>query len=410
MKLIAKLRSPFRQYLVVTANYWLFTLTDGALRMLIVLHFFSQGYTALQIAMLFVFYEAFGVVTNLLGGWLGARVGLNKTMNIGLFLQIIALAMLLAPNQYLTMFWLMAAQALSGIAKDLNKMSAKSAIKSLLPTGESSTDSVMYTWVAALTGSKNTLKGVGFFLGAMLLAAVGFSGAVSILLLPLMLIWLFSLLVLQKDLGRASTGIKFAQLLAKSSKINYLSAARLFLFAARDVWFVIALPLYLASEFHWDHWKIGSFFAVWIIFYGLVQSIAPKLTRRSTVPDGASATRLGLLLLVLCTVLSSSFALGYYVASSLLIGLFAFAVVFAFNSAQHSYLIIKYADKNSVAVDVGFYYMANATGRLAGTVLSGWLYQSYGLAACLWVSTVFVALASYFATKLPRSTEESSEV
>ena len=407
MSLKATLRSPFRQYLVVTANYWLFTLTDGALRMLIVLHFFSQGYTALQIAMLFVFYEAFGVVTNLLGGWLGARVGLNKTMNIGLFLQIIALAMLLAPDQYLTMLWLMAAQALSGIAKDLNKMSAKSAIKSLLLAGKNSADSRMYTWVAALTGSKNTLKGVGFFLGGALLAALGFTGAISFLLLPLIFIWLFSLWVLQKDLGRAKTNIKFTKLLAKNSKINNLSAARLFLFAARDVWFVIALPLYLASEFQWDHWQVGSFFAIWIIFYGLIQSIAPKLTRRSSVPDGASATRLGLLLLVLCVLLSSSVSLDYYVDSSLLIGLFVFAAVFVLNSAQHSYLIIKYADKNAVAVDVGFYYMANATGRLAGTVLSGWMYQSYGLAACLWVSVLFVALASYFATKLPRSVEES---
>ncbi|MCJ8338966.1 MAG: organoarsenical effux MFS transporter ArsJ [Pseudomonadales bacterium] len=405
MNFIAKLRSPFRQYLVVTANYWLFTLTDGALRMLIVLHFFSQGYRPLQIAMLFVFYEAFGVVTNLLGGWLGAKVGLNKTMNIGLFLQIIALSMLLAPEQQLSMLWLMAAQALSGIAKDLNKMSAKSAIKTLLPAaGSSSADTRMYTWVAALTGSKNTLKGVGFFVGGALLAALGFTGAISVLLLPLILIWLFSLLVLQKDLGRAKTNIKFTQLLAKNRKINYLSAARLFLFASRDVWFVIALPLYLASAFNWEHWQVGSFFAIWIIFYGLIQSMAPKLTRRSVVPDGGSATRLGLLLLVLCLMLSSAFSLDYFVSISLVAGLFVFAAVFALNSAQHSYLIIKYADSNAVSLDVGFYYMANAAGRLAGTVLSGLLYQSYGLAACLWVSVLFVAIASFLASKLPRHT------
>jgi len=406
MSFTAKFASPVRQYLVVTANYWLFTLTDGALRMLIVLHFFSLGYTPLQIALLFVFYEAFGIVTNLLGGWLGARVGLNKTMNIGLFLQIIALAMLLAPEQHLTMLWLMAAQALSGIAKDLNKMSAKSAIKTLLPAGDRSADTRMYTWVAALTGSKNTLKGVGFFLGGALLAGFGFAGAIAFLLLPLILIWLFSLRVLQKDLGRAKSSLKFVQLLAKNSKINNLSVARLFLFAARDVWFVIALPLYFASQFDWDHWQVGSFFAIWVIFYGVVQSLAPKLTSGSAVPDGGSASRLGLLLLMLCLLLSSAFSLDVFVNIGLVAGLFVFAAVFALNSAQHSYLIIKYADSKAVSVDVGFYYMANATGRLAGTVLSGWLYQSHGLAACLWVSVLFVALASYFASKLPRSAEQ----
>ena len=164
---LTRLSPEIRQYLLVTGNYWAFTLTDGALRMLVVLYFHGLGYSPLAIASLFLFYEIFGVVTNLVGGWLGARLGLNRTMNIGLALQVLALGMLLAPSLWLTVPWVMGAQALSGIAKDLNKMSAKSSIKLLVP-GEA--QGQLYRWVALLTGSKNALKGVGFFLGGALLA------------------------------------------------------------------------------------------------------------------------------------------------------------------------------------------------------------------------------------------------
>ena len=119
MKGISGLSAGVRQYLVITGNYWAFTLTDGALRMLVVLHFHSLGYSPLQIALLFLFYEFFGVVTNLVGGWVGARIGLNRTMNIGLGLQVLALCMLLVPSAMLTVTWVMGAQAISGIAKDL---------------------------------------------------------------------------------------------------------------------------------------------------------------------------------------------------------------------------------------------------------------------------------------------------
>ncbi|HEY7867301.1 MAG TPA: MFS transporter, partial [Psychromonas sp.] len=152
-----KLSAELRQYLVVTANYWAFTLTDGALRMLVVLYFHQLGYDALQVAFLFLFYEIFGVVTNLVGGWLGARLGLNRTMNIGLLMQVIALLMLALPNEWLIIPWVMFAQALSGIAKDLNKMSAKSAIKLFVKDEQ---QGILYKWVAILTGSKNTLKGI----------------------------------------------------------------------------------------------------------------------------------------------------------------------------------------------------------------------------------------------------------
>ncbi|EXF46675.1 major facilitator superfamily transporter [Pseudomonas sp. BAY1663] len=199
MQALARLSPEVRQYLIVTGNYWAFTLTDGALRMLVVLHFHTLGYTPLQIAALFLFYEIFGVVTNLIGGYLGARLGLNRTMNIGLALQVFALLMLTVPAAWLTVPWVMGAQALSGIAKDLNKMSAKSSIKLLVPGSEQGT---LYRWVAILTGSKNALKGVGFFLGGALLALLGFAGAVLAMASVLALIWLGSLVLLKRDLAK----------------------------------------------------------------------------------------------------------------------------------------------------------------------------------------------------------------
>ncbi|MBU1437022.1 MAG: MFS transporter, partial [Gammaproteobacteria bacterium] len=229
--------SNLRQYLLVTGNYWAFTLTDGALRMLVVLHFYQLGFSPLAIASLFLFYEFFGVVTNLVGGWLGARLGLNKTMNIGLFLQVAALLMLLVPADLLTVMWVMAAQALSGIAKDLNKMSAKSSLKLLLPD---SAQQALYKWVAILTGSKNALKGVGFFLGGFLLNQLGFQAAIASMAGLLFLVWISSLLLLKKDLGKSTFKPKFKDLFSKSRAINQLSAARMLLFGARDVWFVIA--------------------------------------------------------------------------------------------------------------------------------------------------------------------------
>ncbi|MBI56309.1 MAG: MFS transporter, partial [Alcanivorax sp.] len=249
MRALARLSPEVRQYLIVTGNYWAFTLTDGALRMLVVLHFHTLGYTPLQIAALFLFYEVFGVVTNLVGGYLGARLGLNRTMNLGLAVQVVALLMLTVPAAGLTVPWVMGAQALSGIAKDLNKMSAKSSIKLLVPDSQQGT---LYKWIAILTGSKNALKGVGFFLGGALLTLLGFAGAVLAMAAVLAVIWISSLVLLKKDLGKAKAKPKFKDILSKSQAINVLSAARLFLFGARDVWFVIALPVYLSTVFGWN--------------------------------------------------------------------------------------------------------------------------------------------------------------
>ena len=406
MRTLSSLPAAVRQYLVVTANYWAFTLTDGALRMLVVLHFHSQGYAPLEIAALFLFYEIFGVVTNLLGGWLGARIGLNRTMNLGLALQVVALLMLTLPASALSVPWVMAAQALSGIAKDLNKMSAKSAIKLLVPEQQQGT---LYKWVAILTGSKNALKGAGFFLGGALLVLVGFAGAVLAMAIALAVVWLISLRLLKQDLGRASGKPKFRELLSKSRASNLLSAARLFLFGARDVWFVIALPVYLSSALGWDFWLVGGFMASWVIGYGLVQSIAPRLTGRQQVPGGRSAAGWALLLALLPAAIAVGMHLTPQNASAVLIGgLLLFGVIFAINSSLHSYLIVSYAKGDGVSLDVGFYYMSNAMGRLIGTLLSGWVYQQYGLGACLWISSAFVLLAALISLGLPRQVSSSA--
>jgi predicted MFS family arabinose efflux permease len=401
MSWLAQLSPDIRQYMVVTGNYWAFTLTDGALRMLVVLHFHGLGYSPLEIAMLFLFYEIFGVVTNLIGGWLGARLGLNKTMNIGLFLQVLALVMLLVPSALLTVPWVMAAQAVSGIAKDLNKMSAKSSIKLLVPVNA---EGQLYKWIAILTGSKNALKGAGFFLGGALLSLLGFEGAILSMASVLSLVWLFSLISLKKDMGKAKNKPKFTEIFSKSKAINYLSAARMFLFGSRDVWFVVALPVYLASTFGWDHWYVGGFLATWVIAYGFVQGIAPKITgtKNGQSPDGRHALAWALMLSVVPAIIALSLAYHWHAETTLLAGLLVFGALFAVNSSLHSYLIVSYAGEDGVSLDVGFYYMANAMGRLIGTVLSGWLYQDYGLAVCLWVSVAFITLSGLISAKLPR--------
>jgi predicted MFS family arabinose efflux permease len=399
--MLARLSTDVRQYLLITGNYWAFTLTDGALRMLVVLHFHQLGYSPLQIALLFLFYEIFGVITNLVGGWLGARIGLNKTMNIGLAMQVVALSMLLVPAAMLTVPWVMSAQALSGIAKDLNKMSAKSSIKLLVPDNQQGT---LFRWVAALTGSKNALKGLGFFLGGALLTTVGFAPAVAIMAGALLVVWLLSLILLKRDLGKAKAKPKFRDIFSKSRAINLLSAARMFLFGARDVWFVVALPVFLATSLGWDFWQVGGFLAAWIIGYGIVQSVAPYFTGRRSgqVPGGRAAFVWAAVLAVVPGVMAVLLANDVSAQTVLVTGLMVFGVLFAINSSLHSYLIVSYAAEDGVSLDVGFYYMANAMGRLLGTVLSGWVFQVAGLGACLVISAVLVGLAALISMALPR--------
>ena len=404
--------SAIRQYAVVTGNYWAFTLTDGALRMLVVLHFHQIGYSPLQIAALFLFYEIFGVITNLFGGYLGARIGLNRTMNIGLALQIIALIMLAVPAQWLSVPLVMGAQALSGIAKDLNKMSAKSSIKSLVSANQ---QGQLFKWVALLTGSKNALKGVGFFLGGTLLALLGFKGSVIAMAVSLGFIWFASLFLLQQDLGKAKNKPKFSDIFSKSRSINILSAARVFLFGARDIWFVVALPVFLSSQLGWNFWWVGGFLAIWVIFYGLVQSLTPliiKLKNNSpenkNIYDPHIAFIWAIALTIVTVTIAGSLTINFSPSFVLIVGLFIFGAVFAINSSLHSYLIVSYAKEDGASMDVGFYYMANASGRLAGTLLSGWIYQSAGFISCLWVSALFLATAAVLSLGLPPSLSSNS--
>ncbi len=390
-----------RQYLVVTLSYWAFTISDGALRMLVVLFFHQLGYSPLEVAMLFVLYEFFGIVTNLTGGWLAARLGLNITLHAGLLLQIIALAMLLVDPAWLTVAYVMVAQALSGIAKDLNKMSAKSSIKMLVADDQQST---LFKWIALLTGSKNALKGVGFFIGAALLYWLGFRGAILVLAGVLAIVLVWSISVLKRDLGRSSFKPKFRHLLSKSPVVNRLSAARFFLFGSRDVWFVVALPVFLHAQLQWPTIYIGALLATWVIGYGIVQALAPKLTgfSKQHAPDGYQVWLWSLPLMLLPLLIAAAVYWQVGVMWALTAGLLIYGVLFAINSAVHSYLIVAYADEDGVSLDVGFYYMANAGGRLAGTVLSGWIYQSAGLAACLLVSAMMIAAASIISRLLPR--------
>jgi predicted MFS family arabinose efflux permease len=407
-----------RNYLIITGSYWAFTITDGAIRMLVVLYFHLLGYSPLEVAMLFLFYEFFGIVTNLVGGWLAARIGLNLTMHIGMGMQIIALTLLMAPESWLSVAYVMFAQALSGIAKDLNKMSAKASVKTLLPaasTTNSASDNEhqLFHWVALLTGSKNALKGAGFFIGALLLQLLEFRGALSVLAAGLLLTLIVSVILLPAGLGKTKNKAKFSQVFSKLPALNYLSAARFFLFASRDVWFVVALPVYLYSVFQWDFEQVGGFLALWVIGYGAVQANAPKIIRRFSkqghAPGGASARNWAFILALLPVLMAISLSIELQAKPVLLAGLVLFGIIFAINSAIHSYLIVAWSEHDKVAMNVGFYYMANAGGRLLGTVLSGWVYQVHGLVGCLCWSAVFVLLAALLSFGLPDKHRTSNE-
>lgn len=393
-----------KNYILVTLAYWGFTITDGALRLLVLLYFYEIGYSPLQVAFLFLFYEVFGVVTNFFGGWIGSRLGLKATLYTGIGLQIFALMMLsfLDRNwaQWLTVTYVMVSQAFSGIAKDLTKLSSKSAIRLVVPQDAQSS---LFKWVAILTGSKNALKGAGFFLGAALLALIGFVYSLWLMAGGLFVL-MFTGLLLPSGMGKIKGKVKFTQLFSKSREINILSAARFFLFGSRDVWFVVGLPVFLRGPLGWSFYQVGGFMAIWVIGYGIIQSSAPTLIKRfgSGRPPSTSTIRFWTFTLTIVPILIAiSLAAGINPNYAIVGGLMLFGVVFAFNSAVHSYLVLAYTDDDKVALNVGFYYMANSGGRLAGTVLSGLIYQSFGLIGCLWTSAVFVLAAALISLKLP---------
>jgi predicted MFS family arabinose efflux permease len=393
-------RGDLRSYALVTGAYWADTITDGAIRTLVLFYFFERGYSPFEVASLFLFYEIFGIVTNLVGGWLAARLGLKATLVMGLAVQVVALGMLTVPAGWLVVPYVMAAQALSGIAKDLTKMSSKSAVKLVVPADA---PAALFRWVAILTGSKNALKGVGFFLGGLLLTVVGFRASLLLLAALVLTALLVIVMFMRGELGRADSKARFAQMFSNSRAVNLLSAARLFLFASRDVWFVVGLPVFLETRLGWSFWQAGAFLALWVIGYGGVQAAAPRLLGRRAQPDGRKATWLAVALAAAPAAIAIALQGSADPTFVVIVGLAAFGVIFALNSSVHSYLILSYSERGRAAMNVGFYYMANAGGRLAGTVLSGALYEWHGLTACLWASVAFVAAAALLSLLLPKA-------
>jgi len=376
------MNSGTRNYAIVTAAYWGFTLTDGELRMLVLLHFYRLGYSPFTLAFLFLLYEAAGVLANLIGGWLATRYGIARMLTVGLATQICGFLLLsmLSPNwsAALSVAWVVLAQGVCGVAKDLTKTASKSAIK--LTAGEAS--GTLFKWVAWFTGSKNAMKGVGFFLGGLLLDRLGFQGALWTMAALLALVLIGVVAFVPKLMGKSKASKSMRELFAKNRGINLLAAARVALFGARDVWFVVGVPVFLYAS-GWTFTMVGGFLAAWTIGYGLVQALAPSLVRRSD--DGLSrevpaARWWSAALAVVPIALAVAVALDapnleWVVVSGL--GVFGFA--FAVNSSVHSYLILAYAGSEKAAEDVGFYYAANALGRFVGTLMSGLLYQWGGL-------------------------------
>lgn len=393
-----------RNYLIVTASYWGFTLVDGALRMLVLLHFFKLGYSPFTLSFLFLLYEFAGIVANLAGGWLATRFGIPRMLMAGQALQIAGLVMLSALNPgwtaAMSVVWVVMAQGISGLAKDFTKTASKSAIKATSGQGSGQ----LFKWVAWFTGSKNAMKGLGFFVGGLVLDAMGFKPALWLMagLIGLVLVGCLSL---PRELGKAKASRSMREFFAKSAGVNLLAAARIFMFGARDVWFVVGLPVFLYAN-GWRFAEVGAFLAAWTIGYGFVQAIAPSLVQRSQ--DGLSreipAARLWAALLVAVPVVLALLLLKADVARPdvwVVAGLALFGLPFAVNSSLHSYLILVYAGSKKAAEDVGFYYAANAAGRLIGILLSGALYQIGGMIACLVGSAVMLAMCWGLTLALP---------
>ena len=397
-----------RQYLIVTASYWGFTLTDGALRMLVLLHFFKLGYSPFTLALLFLLYEAAGIAANLLGGWLATRFGIARMLMVGLVTQILGFLLLSAVSPdwsaALSVAWVVMAQGVCGVAKDLTKTASKSAIK--LTAGGAS--GRLFKWVAWFTGSKNAMKGLGFFFGGLLLEGLGFQGALWLMAGLLGLVLVGVVFSLPAHLGRAKPSKSAKELFSKSRALNLLAASRLALFGARDVWFVVGVPVFLYSQ-GWTFPMVGGFMAAWTIGYGLVQSLAPQVVPRSN--DGLSrevpasrAWAFGLALIPVVMV----FAIDPSQVQAdlwLVLGLSLFGLAFAVNSSVHSYLVLAYAGSEKAAEDVGFYYAANAAGRFLGTLLSGWLYGVGGIVSCLWGSALLLSVGFLLSLGFPRQSQ-----
>lgn len=383
-----------RNYIIVTASYWGFTLVDGALRMLVLFHFFRLGYSPFTLAFLFLLYEAAGIAANLAGGYFASKFGIPRMLAIGQALQIAGLLMLSALDPgwsaAASVAWVVAAQGIAGVAKDLTKTASKSAIKATSAEGSGQ----LFRWVAWFTGSKNAMKGIGFFLGGLLLDLVGFTHALWMMAALLAVVFVAGLVLLPSELGKAKSSKTMKELFGKSRGVNLLAAARIFMFGARDVWFVVGLPVFLYAA-GWKFLEVGGFLAAWTIAYGFVQAIAPSLVTRSD--DGLSreipSARLWAAVLAAVPIVLAVIMVWLPIGRPdllIVVGLALFGLPFAVNSSLHSYLILAYAGSEKAAEDVGFYYAANAAGRLLGITLSGVLYQHGGIVGCLAGSAVML--------------------
>lgn len=400
-----------RNYVIVTASYWAFTLVDGALRMLVLFHFFKLGYSPFTLAFLFLLYEVAGILSNLAGGWLATKYGIPRMLALGQALQISGLLMLSALDPAWTVAasvaWVVAAQGIAGVAKDVTKTASKSAIKAVAEDGSGQ----LFRLVAWFTGSKNAMKGIGFFLGGLLLETLGFKNALWLMAGLLALVMIAGLISLPRHLGKAKPSKSMKELFGKSRGVNLLAAARIFLFGAREVWFVVGLPVFLYT-YGWTFLQVGGFLAAWTIAYGMIQAVAPKLVSRSDngLTLEVPAARLwSFALIIIPLVLAIILNIPGTPRPDLIVvaGLSLFGFAFAVNSSLHSYLILAYAGTAKAAEDVGFYYAANAAGRLAGITLSGLLYHLGGMTGCLAMSAAMLAACWLITLWLPLHTNDT---
>lgn len=403
-------------FAIISVSYLLFTITDGAVRMIVLLHAYQQQFSALDVAIMFSMYEAAGIITNLAAGMLGARWGIKTTLLWGLTVQLFGLGMLFGWQEDWSkaeaIIYVTASQMLCGVAKDLTKLGGKTVTKLVTPEGKNSS---LFKLVSLITGWKNSLKGAGYFLGA---ATVGVNYYMSLGILCGLVVaampW--AIIGLSNQLGRTrKENVSFSQLFNNNHNINTLSLSRVFLFASRDLWFEVPLPFFLRSAesgIGWSRALTGAFLAIFIIVYGQVQSWTPQVVLqplRQSPPDKYGAFWWAASLVVPLSILGGiMLGTGIYgpgvdpapaiVAITVL--LYSFCVLFAVNSAIHSYLIVRYAQSDKVAMQVGVYYASNALGRLVGTMLSGVLYTYAGdtveerFGVCLFSSVLFALIST----------------
>jgi MFS family permease len=411
-RLLAEYRA-IKPFVVISASYLLFTVTDGGIRTIVLFNAFQRKFSAFEVSIMFVLYELAGTFTNFLAGIAGARWGLKATMLAGLFLQLGGIGMLFGWSEKFTkeqaIIFVTIAQMLSGISKDLVKLGGKAVTKLVTPDSK---QGVLYKRVSMITGLKNSLKGVGYFLGGALVQWSYF-GALGVMMGIVLLAIPWPALGLESGLGRTRReNITWRSVFKKNHNIQALSAARFFLFASRDAWFDVPLPFYLRSKegFGWERAAAAALLGAWIILYGQVQSWTPQLVAKPLKQFPANKYHAALwaginavIPLVLgCFLQFSDIFRAHDVRAMmpiLLVGVFVFAIIFAINSSIHSYLAVKYSEGDKIAVDIGFYYMSNSAGRLFGTLVGGALFEfvgnyTNGFAACFWFSLCLTVVAA----------------